>query len=245
MAAAPPLQRPRTQALHWQPTPIHIFIAWAALGAILAAAASASLRDPGATLPSWALQLQHEASVGDPGFPPLLQAPDRHSSPFVLVHLPKCAGTSARNVLSSIMIAKGTPASRLCIPGTPATPSYTILNVSVCTDRSPAPVVLAAGHFHYEWTTEKLAAISEVRGEHGHASVGSMGARGRETSPSVPFPTQTPQHTPRRPPHAQCPLWLHDCVNKLLAFQCVHDRDASWHDVETLTQCPLFFFGCR
>ena len=209
MAAAPPLQRPRTQALHWQPTPIHIFIAWAALGPILAAAASASLRDPGATLPSRALQLQHEASVGDPGFPPLLQAPDRHSPPFVLVHLPKCAGTSARNVLSSIMIAKGTPANRLCIPGTPATPSYTILNVSVCTDRSPAPVVLAAGHFHYEWTTEKLAAISEVRGGHGHASVGSMGARGRETSPSVPFPTQTPQHTPRRPPHAQCPLWLY------------------------------------
>ena len=92
-----------------------------------------------------------------------------------MVHLPKCAGTSARNALHDIMMAKRTLPERLCIPGTPATPKYTILNISDCRPelreadgKTPlplsrdAPFVLAAGHFKYDWTVKELVKISQV-----------------------------------------------------------------------------------
>lgn len=116
-----------------------------------------------------------DVSLGDPGFPPQTVAPNLHTAPMLMVHLPKCAGTSARNALHDIMMAKRTLPERMCIPGTPATPKYTILNISDCRPelreadgKTPlplsrdAPFVLAAGHFKYDWTVKELIKISQV-----------------------------------------------------------------------------------
>ena len=107
---------------------------------------------------------------GHPGFPPQTAVPSTTTLPFMLVHLPKCAGTSARNALFGILRSQGTSGPSMCIPGTPATPSYTILNVSDCGGRDAAGKVVpldrafvaVGGHFQYAWTAQVLANFSQV-----------------------------------------------------------------------------------
>jgi hypothetical protein len=60
------------------------------------------------------------------------------------------------------------------VAGTPATPSYTVLNASSCLGvERPSrrhrpraadwtPITVAAGHFHYQWTAKVLAEGMQV-----------------------------------------------------------------------------------
>jgi hypothetical protein len=67
------------------------------------------------------------ALSGDPGFPSQSQPPSLDTAPFLLVHVPKCAGTLVRNVLYELLGPSDSSSSdvapsalargRLCIPG--------------------------------------------------------------------------------------------------------------------------------
>lgn len=117
------------------------------------------------------------SAIGNPGFPPQVRMPVPGTPPFLLVHLPKCAGTSARNALYRLLHNHSVPDHQMCIPGTPATPRYTLLNVSEClhfrslqlnsttvaeAGEEPRPIVAVAGHFHFDWTSRILANLTQV-----------------------------------------------------------------------------------
>jgi hypothetical protein len=157
--------------------------------ALLAMLATAMTLSAGAPVPPSAFDgagTSTSTALGDPGFLPQTVAPSLHTTPFVFVHLPKCAGTSTRHVLHATMEALGRPSWQTCIPGTAATHSYTVFNVSECRGRDEAgkplpvtrdrPFVLAAGHFNYQWTAKVLTQLAEVRSGDGRGRRGGVGS---------------------------------------------------------------------
>lgn len=96
-----------------------------------------------------------------PPFPPQSRLPSA-SQPFLLVHLPKCAGTSMRAAVAAILRAAGLPNDEQCIPGFGGM-SPRVLSTAQCWRRYrmnsttgeeadpmvQPPLVAVAGHFNY------------------------------------------------------------------------------------------------